>query len=100
LKELPPDVKEALKEAFRKETNETAREIFRTILRKIKVMEEQDLLICQDTGLPIYFVSIGSKIHVDGAKIEKALENGAKRATLEYPFRGSSTHPLNGINRD
>ncbi len=98
LKRLPPDVKEALTKAFERETHETAREIFRTILKNIRVAEEENLLICQDTGLPIYFVTIGSKFPVDGAKVAKALENGAKRATLEHPFRGSSTHPLTRVN--
>ncbi|MFH1123372.1 MAG: fumarate hydratase, partial [Pseudomonadota bacterium] len=98
LKRLPPDVKAALEKAFEKETNETAREIFRTILKNIQVAEDQNLLVCQDTGLPIFFVRIGSRFPVDGAKIAKALENGAKRATLEHPFRGSSTHPLTRVN--
>lgn len=98
LKRLPPDVKEALRKASERETNETAREIFRTILENIRVAEEQNLLVCQDTGLPIYFVTIGSKFPVDGAMVAKALEKGAKRATLEHPFRGSSTHPLTRIN--
>ncbi len=98
LKLLPPDVKEALQKAYDRETNETAQEIFRTILKNIEVAEEQSLLICQDTGLPIYFVSMGSKFPVDGAKIAKALEEGAKKATLEHPFRGSSTHPLTRVN--
>ena len=98
LKKLPPDVKAALEKAYERERQETAQEIFRTILKNIQVAEEEDLLICQDTGLPIYFVTIGSQFPVDGAKIEKALEEGAKRATLEHPFRGSSTHPLTRIN--
>jgi fumarate hydratase subunit alpha len=98
LKKLPPDVKEALQKAFEREKNETAREIFRTILKNIEIAEQENLLVCQDTGLPIYFVTIGSQFPVDGAKIAKALENGAKRATLEHPFRGSSTHPITRIN--
>jgi fumarate hydratase subunit alpha len=98
LKKLPPDVKEALKKAYERETQETAREIFRTILKNIEVAEEHEMLICQDTGLPIYFVTIGSKFPVDGAKIAESLEKGAKRATLEHPFRGSSTHPLTRLN--
>ena len=98
LKKLPPDVKVALEKAFQKETNETAREIFRTIFNNIRVAEERNLLVCQDTGLPIYFVTMGSGFPVDGAKIAKALEKGAKRATLEHPFRGSSTHPLTRVN--
>ena len=98
LKRLPPDVKAALEKAFERETNETAREILRTILKNIQVAEEHDLLVCQDTGLPIYFVRIGSRFPVDGARIAEALESGAKRATLEHPFRGSSTHPLTRVN--
>ncbi len=98
LKRLPPDVKEALHRAFERETNETARQIFRTILENIRVAEEESLLVCQDTGLPIYFVTIGSRLPVDGAGVARALKAGARRATLEHPFRGSSTHPLTRIN--
>ncbi len=98
LKNLPPDVKEALEKAYERETNDTAKEIFRTILKNIEVAENQSLLICQDTGLPIYFVTIGSRFPVDGARVAKALKRGAQRATLEHPFRSSSTHPLTRIN--
>jgi fumarate hydratase subunit alpha/L(+)-tartrate dehydratase alpha subunit len=98
LKKLPPDVKDALEKAYQKETNDTAKGIFKTILQNIKVAEEENLLICQDTGLPIYFVTIGSKFPVDGAKVVKALTKGAERATLEHPFRGSSTHALTRVN--
>ena len=98
LKILPPDVREALKKASAKETNPTAKEIFKTILANVDVADKDDMLICQDTGLPIYMVKIGSKFPVDGAKIADALEEGAKRATLEHPFRGSSTHPVTRIN--
>ncbi len=98
LKLLPPDVKKALNRAYERETHETAKQILQMILKNIEVAEEQDLLICQDTGLPIYFVTMGSQFPVDGAKIVNALKEGAKRATLEHPFRGSSTHPLTRIN--
>ncbi|MFH1241836.1 MAG: fumarate hydratase [Pseudomonadota bacterium] len=98
LKVLPPDVREALDKAYEKETNETAKGILKTILENIRVADEENLLICQDTGLPIYFVTIGSKFSVDGARIAKALNKGAERATLEHPFRGSSTHALTRVN--
>ncbi len=98
LKVLPPDVREALKKAADQETNPTGKEIFKTILRNVEVADQQNVLICQDTGLPIYMVKIGSKFPVDGAKIAAALKEGAKRATLEHPFRGSSTHPVTRVN--
>ena len=60
LKILPPDVREALKRAYEKESNPSAKTIFETILKNIEVADEEDMLICQDTGLPIYMVEIGS----------------------------------------
>jgi fumarate hydratase subunit alpha/L(+)-tartrate dehydratase alpha subunit len=98
LKVLPPDVREALKKASAKETQPTAKEIFRTILRNVEVSDQKDMLICQDTGLPIYLVKVGSQFPFDGAKVSAALKEGAKRATLEHPFRGSSTHPVTRVN--
>jgi len=56
------------------------------------------MLICQDTGLPLFIVTIGSGFPVDGVEIKKALSLGAKGATQEYPFRGSSLHPITREN--
>ena len=98
LKILPPDVREALAKAAAKETHPTAKEIFQTILSNVEVSDQKNMLICQDTGLPIYLVKVGSNFPFDGAKVSAALKEGAKRATLEHPFRGSSTHPITRIN--
>lgn len=98
LKILPPDVKEALQRAYKKETNPTAKTILETILKSIELSDTKDMILCQDTGLPIFIVKISSGFAVDGARIKTALAEGAKRATLEYPFRGSSLHPVNREN--
>ncbi|RPJ36940.1 MAG: fumarate hydratase, partial [Planctomycetaceae bacterium] len=87
LKVLPPDVKEALRKAHARETKPTAKTILETILKSIEVSDTQDMLICQDTGLPVYMVKIGGRSAVDGSKLRAALAEGAQRATLEYPFR-------------
>lgn len=98
LKVLPPDVREALKKAYARETNPTARTIFETIFRNIEVSDSESMLICQDTGLPVFMVKIGSGFPVDGARVKSAITEGTKRATLEHPFRGSSTHPITREN--
>ncbi len=98
LKILPPDVKEALRKAHARETKPTAKTILETILRSIGVSDTRDMLICQDTGLPVYMVKIGGRIAVDGSKLRTALAEGAQQATLEYPFRGSSLHPVTRDN--
>lgn len=98
LKVLPPDVKEALRRAESGETQTTAKTILQTILKSIEVSDTEDMLICQDTGLPVYFVRIGKAPAIDGARLRAALAQGTKRATLEHPFRGSSLHPITREN--
>jgi fumarate hydratase subunit alpha/L(+)-tartrate dehydratase alpha subunit len=91
-------VRTALKKAYEKETNPTAKEMFNIIQANVEVADRDNMLICQDTGLPIYLVKVGSKFPVDGARVAAALKEGAKRATVEHPFRSSSTHPVTRVN--
>lgn len=96
--DLPPDVRQALQKAYSGESNPTAREAFKAIFKTIEVADRLKTLICQDTGLPIYMVKIGADAAWNGYQIKTRLCEGAKRATLEFPFRGSSTHPLTRVN--
>ena len=96
--DLPPDVRAALKKACARETRPTARSVYEAIFKTIEIADRDKTLICQDTGLPIYKVSIGSGYPWNGYQIKTRLTEGAKRATLEFPFRGSSTHPLLRVN--
>jgi fumarate hydratase subunit alpha/L(+)-tartrate dehydratase alpha subunit len=96
--DLPPDVRTALNRAYERETKPTAKEVFKAMLKTVEIADEKKTLICQDTGLPIYMVKIGSLAPWNGSEIEESLREGAKRATQEFPFRGSSTHFLTRVN--
>lgn len=96
--DLPPDVREALKKAYARETNPAARNVFEAMFKAIEIADSKKTLLCQDTGLPIYKVLIGSRYPWNGAAIKKALYEGARRATQEFPFRSSSTHTITRIN--
>ena len=95
---LPPDVRASLETAFAAENSETARSVIDTMRRNVEVADRKHALICQDTGLPIYFVRIGDGFPWNGAAIKRCLYEGSKRATEEFPFRSSSTHPLTRVN--
>jgi fumarate hydratase subunit alpha/L(+)-tartrate dehydratase alpha subunit len=96
--DLPPDVREAIKKAAARETQPTAKEVFKAMLAAIDIADEKKTLICQDTGLPLYMLKIGSRFHWDGAEIKDRIHEGAKRATLEFPFRSSATDFLTRVN--
>lgn len=94
LKILPPDVKVALQRAYEAETQPGAKKILSIMIENVKVAEAKDLMVCQDTGIPIYKVRIGSQNQVDGTKIERAIRDGCKNATLEHPLRSSICDPI------
>jgi fumarate hydratase subunit alpha/L(+)-tartrate dehydratase alpha subunit len=96
--DLPPDVRDALKKAYARETNPAARSVFEAMFKAIDIADKKKTLLCQDTGLPIYKVTIGSQYAWNGATIKKALYEGAGRATREFPFRSSSTHTITRVN--
>jgi fumarate hydratase subunit alpha/L(+)-tartrate dehydratase alpha subunit len=98
LKVLPPDVKQGFTRLASSETDATAQRVLGTMIRNIAVAEDTDNLLCQDTGIPIYNVTIGRGVEVDGAELERAIRRGCERATREYPLRSSVVHPITRKN--
>src|SRR3954466_6600490 len=99
LKLLPPDIKEGFKRLDATETDATGKAILGTMIRNIKVAEENQNLLCQDTGIPIYNVTIGSGVEVDGYRLKQAIIKGCERATQEHPLRSSVVHPVTRKNQ-
>ncbi|MBM3356184.1 MAG: fumarate hydratase [Betaproteobacteria bacterium] len=98
LKILPPDVKQGFARLDAAESNPLAKKVLGTMIRNISVAEETDNLTCQDTGVPIYNVTIGRKVEVDGCDLEAAITRGCARATNEHPLRSSVVHPITRVN--
>jgi len=98
LKLLPPDVKQGFDALARRETDAGAQRMLGTMIRNIKVAEDTDNLLCQDTGIPIYNVWIGRNVEVDGVALKAAIRTGCARSTREYSFRSSIVHPTTRVN--
>jgi fumarate hydratase subunit alpha len=101
LKILPPDVKQGFATLAAKETGATAQSVLGTMIRNIAVAEETDNLLCQDTGIPIYNITVGRGVRFDdgdGTALKAAIRKGCERATREHPLRSSIVHPLTRKN--
>jgi fumarate hydratase subunit alpha len=92
---LPPDIEEALNNAYEKETSDVAKMQFKAILDNMKLAEETTTPMCQDTGVHIFYVTLG-KIPV--GNIEQAIRDGVKEATEKIPLRPNAVHPLTRKN--
>ena len=95
---LPPDIKQGFARLDKSETDATGKAILATMIKNITVAEDTDNLLCQDTGIPIYNVTIGSGVEVDGFKLKQAIAKGCERATREHPLRSSVVHPVTRKN--
>jgi len=101
LKILPPDIKQGFAALAARETAPTAQNVLGTMIQNIAVAEATDNLLCQDTGIPIYNVTIGRGVQFgdgDGAALKAAIRKGCERATREHPLRSSIVHPLTRKN--
>ena len=104
LTDIPQDVRVGLKRGHDSEIsagNKTATKVMLTVLENIQLADEKDMMVCQDTGLPIYKVLIGNELAergLDMVELKKRLKLAAERATKEYPLRSNSVHPLTRKN--
>jgi fumarate hydratase subunit alpha/L(+)-tartrate dehydratase alpha subunit len=98
LKTLPEDIKAGFQRLDAGESDATAKSILGTMIANIQVAEQTDNLLCQDTGIPIYNVTIGRGVEFDGQALKDAIERGCVRATREYPLRSSVVHPITRAN--
>ncbi len=92
---LGEDVKKSLEDALKCEEHELAKLNIESILKNIKIAEEKGIPMCQDTGLPVVFVKLG-KVEVEN--LQKAIEEGIKKATEEIPIRPNIVDPISRQN--
>jgi fumarate hydratase subunit alpha/L(+)-tartrate dehydratase alpha subunit len=60
----------------------------------VEIADEQQNLVCQDTGIAVYYCRVGEHFPLHPARIYAALEAGTRQATVEHPLRSNTVHTL------
>jgi len=63
--ELPQDVLTALEQAAKQESKGSAKKILNQLIENAKIAKEKQIPICQDTGLAVIFLQIGSQVIIE-----------------------------------
>ena len=66
--ELPADVLDALAEAAKRETNPRAAKILNQLVENARIAADEQIPLCQDTGLAVVFVEVGSDAAIKSPK--------------------------------
>jgi tartrate/fumarate subfamily iron-sulfur-dependent hydro-lyase alpha chain len=98
LKDIPQDLRDALAAAKDRETSVTGIRVLETIHRNVEIADEQNNLVCQDTGIAVYYCRVGEHFPLHPARIYEALKAGTSRATVEHPLRSNTVHTLTREN--
>jgi tartrate/fumarate subfamily iron-sulfur-dependent hydro-lyase alpha chain len=98
LKDIPQDLRDAIVDARERETSTPGQRVLDTIIRNVGIADEQETLVCQDTGIAVYYCRVGEQFPLHPARIYEALYDGTARATEEHPLRSNTVHTLTREN--
>lgn len=95
--QLPDDVIDALKNARQDESSDVAVSQIDAILKNIDIASNNNIPLCQDTGILIFYVEIGRelKLNID---LKGAILEASRIATQEVPLRPNAVHPITRSN--
>ncbi|MBW2975475.1 fumarate hydratase [Candidatus Woesearchaeota archaeon] len=94
---IPADVESSLRSGMASERkNSLAYSIFSNMLRNINLAKEGSLPLCQDTGVPVFYVSV--PIGVSHYRVRQAIINATRKATMDIPLRPNAVDVLGEAN--
>lgn len=86
---LSDDVRAALLSGKKKEESVIGRQILGQLEENMDIAYENQIPICQDTGMTVVFLRIGQDVHIEGGFIEDAVNEGIRQGYDEGYLRKS-----------
>lgn len=86
---LSADMEQVLKQAADSEKSPLGRQILCQLQDNLQIAAQDQIPICQDTGMAVVFVEIGQEVHVEGGLIEEAINEGVRQGYKEGYLRKS-----------
>ncbi|MEF9952792.1 MAG: fumarate hydratase [Clostridium sp.] len=95
---LSDDIKEALI-SFKNKENGLSSEILDIIIKNSEIASNENMPMCQDTGMAIVFVEIGQDVHIVDGLLEDAINEGVRRGYSDGYLRKSVVgDPIERVN--
>jgi fumarate hydratase subunit alpha len=95
---LPDAVCEVIEAAVEKEKSPVGKEVLRELIANATIAREEQIPVCQDTGLAVVFAEIGQDVHIAGGPLGEAVNEGVRRAYQRGYLRKSCCDPFTRKN--
>lgn len=76
---LPDDVVAALRKAREQEKSPVCRDVLDKMLENIEIAANEQIPLCQDTGAAVVILELGQEVHISGADLYAAIDEGVRR---------------------
>lgn len=86
---LSEDMACAMKEAADRERGVLGKKVLQQLKENLKIAQEEQIPICQDTGMAVIFLEIGQDVHFTGGDLCQAVEEGVRQGYAEGYLRKS-----------
>lgn len=86
---LPSDVKCAIKNCRACEDGKIAQGVLDNIIENFDIADNENVPICQDTGMACVFLEIGQDVHIVGGDLTEAVNEGVRRGYTNGYLRKS-----------
>lgn len=83
------DILTALKNAENSESSEIGRNVLSQLIENNRIAAEEEVPVCQDTGMAVLFVEYGDKVVIENGSFEDAVQEGVRRAYIDGYLRKS-----------
>lgn len=87
--ELSDDMKQVLGEAHEKEESPLGKQILGELQKNLDIAKNDQIPICQDTGMAVIFLEIGQDVHLTGGNLEDAVNEGVRQGYTDGYLRKS-----------
>lgn len=95
---LTPSCQNALNNAYEAEDDGAAKFALKTLIDNYTTAAENELPVCQDTGMAVVILEIGQEIFLTGELLEDAVNGAVRRAYKDGYFRKSVCDPITRNN--
>ena len=86
---LSDDMKNALYKAADQEENPLGCQILNQLKENLAIAGEEQIPICQDTGMAVVFAEVGQDVHIEGGSLADAINKGVHDGYVEGYLRKS-----------
>lgn len=96
---LSSDMKSALNKAVETEESDLGKKILNQLHENLDIADREQIPICQDTGMAVFFIEIGQDVHIEGGLLTDAINEGVRLGYTEGYLRKSVvSDPIIRIN--